>query len=671
MKRILTFSVTLMFALTTYSQQISVKSFRSLPTDLDARVHYPKEDKNGEKAAIIKIVTNETGFEFDAGTIGIVASEQKTGEIWLYIPRGSKEVTIKHPKFTLLRNYTYPQSIESGEVYEMTLVTGRVVTTIEEPIIETQWLLISTDPIGADVYINDQPAGKTPYQNEFPVGKYTWRVSKELYIPEAGLVELSTTGNKQLINVKMKPDFGTLQINTDPEINGEVSFEGMPTGKLTPCSIEKVPSGEHRITITKDMYETTIEKVMLTAGEIKQVTVKMNPTFSIVTVNSEPAADIYINGQFKSNHTWQGRLNPGVYTFEARLDKYLTATEKQTVTVGEPLNVNLNPTPKTGNLKIITLPFEATIKINGEEKGKTPLTLKNQLIGDYTFEISLEGYTTAFEKTTISEGQTSEINITMQKASQIVIGKEEQKQPEITPDFTLSIPDNYTETNSNLDIEMVLVKGGTFQMGSKNGRADEKPLHSVRLSDYYIGKYEVTQKQWVTVMGYNPSLFKGFDNPVENVSWFDAQNFIKKLNQKTGKKYRLPTEAEWEYAARKGNKSQLYDYAFSGSDEARSVAWTILDPDKKTHPVGLKKPNELGIYDMNGNVWEWCSDWYGLIYYNHSPFYNPKGPTDGSFRVNRGGGWNSSTQECTNVKRGSTSPFGRFGYLGFRLVRDP
>ena len=147
----------------------------------------------------------------------------------------------------------------------------------------------------------------------------------------------------------------------------------------------------------------------------------MNSTFAQVTVTSEPAADISVNGQFKANATWQGRLNPGVYTFEAKLEKYNTATEKQTVFVGQPLNVKLSPTPKTGNLKIMTTPFEATIKIDGKDIGKTPLTLKNHLIGDYTVELSLTGYATTYEKVTIIEGQTAEINATLQNGMQVYI----------------------------------------------------------------------------------------------------------------------------------------------------------------------------------------------------------------------------------------------------------
>ncbi len=421
MKEVLAFVLLLMLGLTAQTQQIAVKSFRQLENDLDARASYPKEDKNGEKAAIIKIVTTETGFEFDGGIIGIVASVQKTSEIWLYVPRGSKVVTIKHPKLGLLRNYAYPQSIAAGDVYEMVLTTGRVVTTIEEPTIETQWLIITTDPAGADVYINDQPAGKTPYQNELPTGKYTWRVSKELYLPGAGIANLIAGGEKQVMNVKLKPDFGTLNISSMPENGASVSFNNMPTGKVTPCTIEMVKSGDLTLTLNRDMYETTTKRITLAAGETKQVAVTMNPTFAQVTVTSEPAADISVNGQFKGKASWQGRLNPGVYTFEAKLEKYTTATEKQTVIIGQPLNVKLNPTPKTGNLKIMTTPFDATIKIDGKELGKTPLTLKNQLIGDYTVELSLPGYATAYEKVTITEGLTAQVNTSLQNGMQVEI----------------------------------------------------------------------------------------------------------------------------------------------------------------------------------------------------------------------------------------------------------
>ena len=174
--------------------------------------------------------------------------------------------------------------------------------------------------------------------------------------------------------------------------------------------------------------------------------------------------------------------------------------------------------------------------------------------------------------------------------------------------------------------QMVLVKGGTFQMGS-NERDDEKPIHAVTVGDFYIGKYEVTQKEWEAVMGSNPSRFKGANRPVELVSWNSIQEFLQKLNSKAGKHYRLPTEAEWEYAAKGGNQGQNYEC--SGSNSIDEVAWYNGNSSRQTHEVGQKQPNELGIYDMSGNVWEWCSDWYDANYYSSSPSKNPQGPSSG------------------------------------------
>lgn len=195
-------------------------------------------------------------------------------------------------------------------------------------------------------------------------------------------------------------------------------------------------------------------------------------------------------------------------------------------------------------------------------------------------------------------------------------------------------------------MEFVIVKRGCYEMGDTfgDGEKDERPAHTVCVDDFYIGKYEVTQGQWGMLMRNNPSRFKKGDNyPVEMVSWYDVQGFIQSLYQKTGKRYRLPTEAEWEYAARSGGKREKYAGA-SRKSELGEYAWynensrekTLLFWKKKPrrrHPVGQKKPNGLGLYDMTGNVSEWCSDWYGVRYYSHSPKHNAKGPGSGKGRM--------------------------------------
>ena len=223
---------------------------------------------------------------------------------------------------------------------------------------------------------------------------------------------------------------------------------------------------------------------------------------------------------------------------------------------------------------------------------------------------------------------------------------------------------NKTFTVNGVSFNMVYVAGGTFQMGSNVGDYDEKPVHSVTLSDYYIGQTEVTQELWQAVMGSNPSDFKGAKNPVNNVSWNDCQEFIIKLNRLTGGRFRLPTEAEWEYAARGGNKSR--GYIFSGSDYLGSVAWYEDNSGDEVHPIGSKSANELGLYDMSGNVFEWCSDWYGS--YPSSPQTNPTGASSGSGRVLRGGGYCFKESNCRTAFRSSIVPASRFYSFGFRLA---
>ena len=221
----------------------------------------------------------------------------------------------------------------------------------------------------------------------------------------------------------------------------------------------------------------------------------------------------------------------------------------------------------------------------------------------------------------------------------------------------------------NLINNMIYVEGGTFTMGatSEQGNdaySDEKPAHQVTLSSFSIGRYEVTQEEWEAVMGSNPSKFKGAKLPVEKVSWDDCQAFIRKLNQLTGKKFRLPTEAEWEYAARGGNKSIGYKYA--GGNNLGSVAWYKDNSNGKTHEVGQKQPNELGLYDMSGNVWEWCQDWRGD--YSSSSQTNPAGPSTGSDRVDRGGSWIYYAGSCRVSRRSHCTPGIRRDDLGFRLA---
>jgi formylglycine-generating enzyme required for sulfatase activity len=227
-------------------------------------------------------------------------------------------------------------------------------------------------------------------------------------------------------------------------------------------------------------------------------------------------------------------------------------------------------------------------------------------------------------------------------------------------------------TNS-IGMKLVWIPHGTFQMGSNDGEDNEKPIHTVTISKgFYIGIYEITQEQYQKVMGTNPSKFRGNDNlPVEMVSWIDAREFCTQLCQKEGKTtYRLPTEAEWEYACRAGTTST---YGFGDSEsQLGDYAWYKQNSGDKTHPVGEKKPNAWGLYDMQGNVWEWCLDWYAKDWYSKGPTKNPLNESYGDkiSRVIRGGCWATYSIYCRVSLRGGLSPYYRDDNYGFRVVLD-
>jgi len=219
-------------------------------------------------------------------------------------------------------------------------------------------------------------------------------------------------------------------------------------------------------------------------------------------------------------------------------------------------------------------------------------------------------------------------------------------------------------------IELVFVKGGCFQMGDVfgDGAADERPAHEVCVDDFSLGRYEVTQGQWKAVMGGNPSSFQqGSEYPVEGVSWNDAQIFIRELNRRTGKTYRLPTEAEWEYAARSGGRKEKWAGA-NDSKDLDALSWNRANADTKSHAAGTKRPNGLGIHDMSGNLWEWVADWYSAEYYKKSPRQNPPGPARGKERVQRGGCWFNEDFYLRTMVRLHNPPDLRDYDIGFRVL---
>jgi len=321
-----------------------------------------------------------------------------------------------------------------------------------------------------------------------------------------------------------------------------------------------------------------------------------------------------------------------------------------------------------GMLKISSSPADAEIYIDGDRKGNTPAKKGQPFAiklseGEYKIEIikpisNPDKYDQYYgEKTVfVAEKSLQTISLSLEKRqSEEFIEKREKK-----------LGKARAEAIPKIMADMVTIPSGSFKMGSNEG-SDEKPIHTVHISSFKMGKYEVTQGQWLAVTGYTPSRFSGLNRPVEQVSWDDIQLFLGKLNKITGKKFRLPSEAEWEYAARAGTSSK---WSWGNSEgSAGSYAWYGSNAGFKTHPVGQKKPNAFGLYDMHGNVWEWVEDWYSDSYYRQSATTDPTGPSSGRYRVYRGGSWNYSARFLRSAFRYYYSPGERFLNIGFRLVR--
>lgn len=790
MKKHFLFFALSIFCFSTSTAQIAVESFRILPTDQTARITNQVLDQNGEKCALIRVVATESGFKFEAGMLGIVKAIKKTGEYWVYVPYGSKKITILHDRLGVLRNYIYTEAINKATVYEMVLTTGKVVTTVVDYEILSEWVIITSEPKGADIYIDDINLGQTPFQQELKEGRHTFRISKDLYHTEAGAFQLSVADGKKQLDYTLKPNygyirissqpesgaavfidgkeqndktpftssrlksgkhtvsvskqmygdyettvtvidgqtsevnaslsarFGNLSVNSQPESGAELTIDGQPSGKTTPCTINKLASGEHTLTLRQKWYETKKVKIIIADGENKTETITLLPTFAEVNISTNPNADIFIDNKKVGSGTYTGRVVAGLHTFEARKDKHHNDSKKPELISGTTKEISLQPKPMYGTLKIVSTPFNADYVIKPNDNstltnngtGTTPNTIRKLLVGEYTVAISKTGHASETRTINIKENETGEINVELSSGKQITINSSPQgaklyidnNYKGTTPftaeltfgkhnvklakteykDLTQSIEIKEYTNDINLTLEsiikqmpgMVLVKGGTFQMGCTSEQSDcmrgEKPVHTVTVDDFYIGKYKVTQKQWKEIMGTstslsNPSYFKGDNLPIEKVSWNDVQDFIKKLNQKTGQKYRLPTEAEWEYSARGGSTGSPTKYA--GSNNIGDVAWYSSNSGSKTHAVGTKQANELGIYDMTGNVWEWCSDWYGN--YSSRSQNNPRGATSGKYRVLRGGSWDDNSSSCRVANRHSYSPGAAYYNRGFRIVQ--
>ena len=625
------------------AQTLSVTSFKPLPNDLTANIAGTMEkDQNGEVAALIKVVTTQTGFTFEGGMAGIVKTRQEASEIWVYVPHGIQRITIKHPQLGMIRDYYFPCAIEAARTYEMVLASGEVRTVVTQDA-GGSYLMLSVEPKNAVVYIDEQMQasdGTGEYIAALPYGEHQYRVEAGSYMPEAGIVTIGK--EKKSLSIKLQSALASLAVNS-----------------------------------------------------------------------TTPGTQIYVNDKLRGTGSWSGNLPAGMYIIEGRLDSHRSQKQSVTLAKQDQKAVTLPALEAiVGSLDVRYKPLGAEVWLDGKQLGSSPDLFQNILVGNHSMVIKKAGCAEYSETINLAEGETKLVSGTLPQGREITIscatagahivvdGTDMGASPfngslsygshkvyataggKRTAERTVDVPSgaealqplvlsffaNETFTVKGVEFTMIAVEGGTFTMGAtpeqgKDVKSDEKPAHQVTLSSYYIGETEVPQALWKAVMGKNPSDFKGDNLPVEKVSWKDCQKFIKKLNALTGKNFRLPTEAEWEFAARGGNKSRGYKY--SGSNNVDNVAW-CRDNSGKTHPVKKKHANELGIYDMSGNVKEWCQDYYGD--YSSDAQTNPTGPATGEYRVYRGGCWNYSSWSSRSSVRYNGYPDSRLYELGFRLV---
>jgi formylglycine-generating enzyme required for sulfatase activity len=663
MKKVLTLILLCFCVSVVYAQETKELKIIGKAKKLETGEMVARRDGNGNYCAAIQLVSNLEGFTYDSfdGIVGNI--DDKPGMDMVYLTSTERVLQIFKTGFKPLKIILsdYGISLKPREVWQIEINGENTADQLP--------VTIRFTPVDASLSIDGKAVVLASTYN-LSVGQHSVSIAKD------GFQSIEKNINVDDKNVffeykLLKQADAALQIETIPE-GATVYLDGVNLG-VSPIAAFYKP-GNYPIKITKEGY-VGIENQMLeviTPQTIKSYTLEENVGY--LTVNTNPLATVYFNNIKVTNYK-NAKLAPQLVKIKVVMPKAETLEQQIILKRNDKQVIDMFPELQTGSLQIAVTPFNAIIEITGDAGERYTATgmkvFEDIPIGTYTIKVSATSYTIATETAIVKIGETSNKSIKLSQANTIT----ETERSLITDKVTNPNPETGTDpSQSALEIEMVFVKGGTYTMGCTSEQNDcgndEKPTHQITLNDFQIGKYEVTQKQWTTIMGKNPSYFKGDNLPVEQVSWNDVQVFIQKLNQKTGKKYRLPTEAEWEYAARGASTALTGSAAlYAGSNSIDEVAWYSGNSDSKTYPVGQKRENALGVYDMSGNVWEWCSDWYGN--YSTGIHSNPKGAPSGTTRVRRGGSWNLVAQYCRVSDRISNYPGYKYSDLGFRLALAP
>ena len=452
LRRLLTIMILHACVLVSYAQELRVKNFEVRTNDLSARTQ-SRQDNNGNDCALVKVQLAASGAKFEGNVVGDVKYD--TSEYWVYMPQGSKRMTVKVEGYLPL-NVSFEdkgvKGLEAKTTYVMT-ITGIMVNgqMQEAPRTKTGWIILDSSPQGASVYINGNFVGNTPLNNyKQAYGTYSYRLERPNYHEASGTIELNDSRIEK--TVTMKPAFGFIRV-TSNMAGATVLLDGKSTGKVTPCTLEEVPSGQHTITVQLDKYAPRQLAVNVEDGKTSQLSAELSARFANVTISSLEGAQIYCNGKLLGTSKYVGDMMEGFYDVEVRMNHYKSASQQLQVTAGKSQDITLNPTPIYGSLDVVSTPHDAEITIDGKSYGKTPNTIENLLEGEHTILVSKEEYQPYKSDFLIQENQV--INITAQ------LEKKNNRAIHISPDKPL-IPQLQERDNGNSSSSDELIISGVL-----------------------------------------------------------------------------------------------------------------------------------------------------------------------------------------------------------------
>ena len=536
---------------------------------------------------------------------------------------------------------------ELYDAFDTTFVVNDNETTVLAPILKTYFDEVTlTVDADAEIWVNGQKKGVRTWRGPLDYDTYTIECRQEGCETTTLTQEINAETIKNAIELPVPyPVYGSLSIESTPSFV-TVFLDDKEIGE-TPKFVPEILVGKHELRLVKQGYSEYMETIEVSKGKPTQVQVSLNDNFAVWFNCNVENARLTIDDEFVGNANGVYELSVGKHKILATAFGY--QDYKKTIEVGEdktnfPIGMrSLSPDSKVQFICDIS---NAQLSIDGNPVGKASGEYELNY-GTHHIKVTAGGLIDYESDIEIFEKK-HDIKIDMEVAGQFIV--------------------------KDVPMNMIWIEGGSFQMGPLPDRkskssATDKQNQSVTLSSFFIGETEVTQALWKAVMDSNPSINVGDNKPVDNVSWNDCQEFIRKLNLITGKSFRLPTEAEWEFAAREGNSSENWTY--SGSDDLQSVGWYYDNTNSSTSGTSVVKkklPNKLGLYDMTGNVMEWCNDWYGD--YEDGVQSNPQGPSSGKGRVIRGGSYMTFKEDCIISRRSYGNPGKSGSSVGFRLAHS-